>query len=146
MNELETYLLSLLKKHKIYIFLIKLKSNLKVKILDIDNVSNICDELLAIIIMQKQTLNRIREVDLRSFDNQRITKDSNVSLNKFYQDCRLNKIDKFIKNEKLYIFKDLSTSRKQVYEINDANYLSCIECFKCHKKKHYKNKYFNKHK
>ncbi len=51
LNELETHLSSLLEKHRIYIFLIKLKSNLKVKILDIDNVSNIRDELLTIIIM-----------------------------------------------------------------------------------------------
>ena len=69
MNELKTHLLSLLKKHRIYIFLIKFKSNLKVKILDIDNVLNIRDELLTIIIMQEQTLNRIREVNLSSFDN-----------------------------------------------------------------------------
>jgi hypothetical protein len=48
-------------------FLIKLKPNLKVKILDIDSVSNIRDELLAIIIMQEQTLNRIREADASSF-------------------------------------------------------------------------------
>jgi hypothetical protein len=38
-----------------------------VKILDIDSVSNIRDELLAIIIMQEQTLNRIREADASSF-------------------------------------------------------------------------------
>ncbi len=50
-------------------FLIKLKSNLKVKILGIDNVLDIRDKLLAIIIMQKQTLNRIRKVDLNNFDN-----------------------------------------------------------------------------
>jgi len=61
--------LSLLEKHKIYIFLIKLKSNLKVKILDINNVLNIRDKFLAIIIMQKQTLNRIREASLNSFNN-----------------------------------------------------------------------------
>ncbi len=70
MNKLEIYLLSLLKKHRIYIFLIKLKSNLKVKILNIDNVLNIRDKLLAIIIMQKQRLNRIRKASLNNFDNQ----------------------------------------------------------------------------
>jgi len=138
--------LSLLKKHKIYIFLIKLKSNLKVKILSINSVSNIRDELLAIIIMQKQTLNRIREASLSSFDDQRITKDSNVSSSKFYQNCRSNKVDKFIKSEKLYISKDSSTSRKRIYEINDANYLGRIECFECYKKKYYKNECLNKHK
>ncbi len=146
LNKLKTYLSSLLEKHRIYMFLIKFKSNLKVKILDINNVSNTCDELLTMIIMQEQTLNRIREVDLSSFDDQQVTKDSSASLGKSYQACRLNKIDKFIKSEKLYISKDLSTSRKQVYEINDANYLSRIECFECHKKKHYKNECLNKHK
>jgi len=50
-------------------FLIKLKPNLKVKILGINNVLNIRDELLAIIIMQEQTLNRIRKVDSSSFNN-----------------------------------------------------------------------------
>jgi hypothetical protein len=69
LNELKIHLLSLLKKHRIYMFLIKLKSNLKVKILGIDNVLDIRDKLLAIIIMQKQTLNRIRKVDLNNFDN-----------------------------------------------------------------------------
>jgi hypothetical protein len=53
LDKLKTHLLSLLKKHKIYIFLIKLKLNLKVKILNIDNVLNIRNKLLAIIIMQK---------------------------------------------------------------------------------------------
>jgi len=70
LNKLEIYLLSLLKKHRIYIFLIKFKSNLKVKILNIDKILNIRDKLLAIIIMQKQTLNRIREASLNSFDDQ----------------------------------------------------------------------------
>jgi len=50
-------------------FLIKFKLNLKVKILDIDNVSNICNKLLAIIIMQKQTLNCICEVNVSNFNN-----------------------------------------------------------------------------
>jgi len=61
--------LSLLKKHRIYIFLIKLKSNLKVKILDIDNVSNTRNKLLIIIIMQKQMLNYIREINARESKN-----------------------------------------------------------------------------
>jgi len=69
LNKLETYLLLLLKKHRIYIYLTKLKSNLKVKILDIDNVSNICDKLLTITIIQEQTLNRTCKVDASNFNN-----------------------------------------------------------------------------
>jgi len=36
--------------------------------------------------------------------------------------------------------------RKQVYEINNANYLKSIKCFKYYKKKYYKIEYLNKHK
>ena len=91
-------------------------------------------------------LNRICKASLSNFDNQQITKNSNISLNKSYQNRYLNKIDKFIKSEKFYISKNLSTSRKRIYEINNANYLSRIECFKCYKKKYYKTKCLNKHK
>jgi len=50
-------------------FLVKFKLDLKVKILNIDNISNTCDKLLIIIIMQEQTLNRTRKVDANSFNN-----------------------------------------------------------------------------
>jgi len=69
LNKLEIYLLSLLEKYRIYIFLIKFKLDLKVKILDIDNILNIRDKFLIIVIMQEQTLNRICEIDASSFDN-----------------------------------------------------------------------------
>jgi len=76
--------LLLLKKYKIYIFLTKLKSNLKVKILNINNILNTCNKLLTIIIMQKQILNCICKASLSNFDNLQVTKDSNIFLNKFY--------------------------------------------------------------
>jgi len=69
LNKLKIYLLLFLTKYRIYMFLIKFKLNLKVKILDIDNVSNICNKLLAIIIIQKQTLNCICEVNVSNFNN-----------------------------------------------------------------------------
>ncbi len=75
-----------------------------------------------------------------------MTKNFNVFLSKSYENCRSNKIDKFIRNEKLYTFKDLSTLRKRIYEISNAKYLSRIKCFKCHEKKHYKMKCLNKYK
>jgi len=117
-------------------FLVKFKSNLKVKILDINNLLSICNELLAMIIMQEQTLNRTRKASASNFNDQRNTKDSSISLSKSYQDRHSNKVEKFIKDEKLYISKELSTSRKRIYEINDANYLSRIECYECYEKRH----------
>jgi len=69
LNKLKIYLLSFLKKHRIYIFIIKFKLNLKVKILDIDNVLDIRDKLLTITIMQKQILNCIRKTNASNFNN-----------------------------------------------------------------------------
>jgi len=69
LDELKTHLSSLSKEHRIYMFLVKLKLNLKVKILGIDSLLNTCDELLAMIIMQEQTLNRTREADASSFSD-----------------------------------------------------------------------------
>ena len=59
----------LLEKHKIYIFLVKFKLDLKVKILDINTMLNTRNKLLTITIMQKQTLNCIRKVDANNFKN-----------------------------------------------------------------------------
>jgi len=84
LNKLEIYLLSLLKKHRTYIFLVKLKLDLKVKILDIDSVLNIRDKFLTITIMQEQTLNCTRKANASNFDNQRVTKNSNIFSSKFY--------------------------------------------------------------
>ena len=120
MNKLEICLLSLSKEHKIYIFLAKLKSKLKSKILDIDNVSNTQKKLLIITIMQKQNINRLCVASEITQNKLRIIKDSNISLNKSYQErC----FEKSIKDKKLYIFKNLTTSRKQIYKIID-DYLS----------------------
>jgi len=69
LNKLEIYLLLLSKKHRTYIFLVKLKLNLKVKILSIDNVLDIRNKLLTIIIMQEQTLNRTCETNISNFNN-----------------------------------------------------------------------------
>jgi len=91
-------------------------------------------------------LNCTCEANANNFSDQQITKDSNLFLSKFYQNCRSNKINKSIKSEKFYIFKDSSTLRKQIYEINNANYLSYIKYFEYYKKKYYKIKYFNKYK
>jgi len=117
-----------------------------VKILDIDSISNTRDKLLTITIMQEQTLNRTRETDANSFENQRVTKSSDIFSDRSNQNCCSNNIDKFIRNKKYSIFKDLSTLRKQIYEISNVNYLSRVEYFEYYKKRYYKKKCFNQHK
>jgi len=135
--------LLLSEKYRIYIFLIKFKSNLKVKILDIDSISNICNKFLTIIIIQEQTLNCTRKIDANSFENQQITKNSDTFSDKSNQNCCSDNINKFIRNKKYSIFKNLSILRKQIYKISNANYLSRIKYFEYYKKRYYKKKYFN---
>ncbi len=84
LNKLKIYLLSLSKKYKIYIFLAKLKSKLKSKILNIDNISNMREKLLTIVIMQKQNINCLRITNKTTQNKSRIIKNSNIFLNKIY--------------------------------------------------------------
>jgi len=127
-------------------FLVKFKSDLKVKILDIDSVLNTRDKFLTIVIMQEQTLNRTRGADASSFENQRVTKSSDIFSDRSNQNRRSDNIDKFIRNKKYSIFKNLSTSRKRIYKISNADYLSRVEYFEYYKKRYYKKKCFNQHK
>jgi len=48
-------------------------------------MSNICNKLLIIVIMQKQILICICEANASNFKNQQITKSFNIFLDKFYQ-------------------------------------------------------------
>ena len=56
LKKLKTQLFKFNQKHKIMIFLTKLKQNLKFKILSIDNVSKSRKNILTLIIMQKKTI------------------------------------------------------------------------------------------
>ena len=49
------------KIHRAFIFLIKLKFNLKKKILDIDQISKTRKNMLRVIVIQKKNLKRARE-------------------------------------------------------------------------------------
>ena len=58
LKELKTQLFEFNQKHKIMIFLTKLKQNLKSKILNIDSVSRSRKNILTLTIMQKKTMKR----------------------------------------------------------------------------------------
>ena len=58
------------KIHKTFIFFAKFRSELKQKILNIDNVSNTRENILNVVIMQKKNLKRQRENDDNSNFNQ----------------------------------------------------------------------------
>ena len=60
-----------IQKHKIMIFLTKLKQNLKFKILSINNVSRSRENILILIIMQKKTIKyNQRDVNAADADHQ----------------------------------------------------------------------------
>ena len=58
LKKLKTQLFKFNQKHKIMIFLTKLKQNLKFKILNIDSVSKSRKNILTLTIMQKKTIKR----------------------------------------------------------------------------------------
>ena len=58
LKELKTQLFEFNQKHKIMIFLTKLKQKLKFKILNINNVSKSRKNILTLIIIQKKTIKR----------------------------------------------------------------------------------------
>ena len=71
LKKLKTQLFKFNQKHKIIIFLAKLKQNLKFKILNIDNVSHSRKNLLTLIIMQKKIIKRDqREADAVNVNHQ----------------------------------------------------------------------------
>ena len=63
LNNLESHLFDFQKMHKAYIFLIKLKSKLKNKILNIENLFTTRKKILTQIIMQKKIMKCSRETD-----------------------------------------------------------------------------------
>ena len=77
LEKLESYLLSFEKKYKINFFFVKFRSELKNKILNINNVFKLREKILIMIIMQKNILNRDRAED--EFNNQSLFKNFNES-------------------------------------------------------------------
>ena len=75
LEKLKGHLSSFEKKYKTNFFLIKLKSKLKNKILNINNVFKLREKILIIIIMQKNILNRNRAEG--GFNNQNSFKNFN---------------------------------------------------------------------
>ena len=63
LEKLKSHLLSFEKKYKTNFFFVKFRSEFKNKILNIDNVFKLREEILIMIIMQKNILNRNRAED-----------------------------------------------------------------------------------
>ena len=128
--------------HRAFYFLIKFRSKLKQKIFDTNNVSKIRENILNVAIMQKKNLKRTRENDDDNNSN------SNFNQNRFqFKSKNLKNFNKFSQQQQQFRQNDLfSRKRQQSRTINKRSFdianadidLSKIECYHCHKMKHYK--------
>ena len=140
LKKLKIQLFEFNQKHKIMIFLTKLKQNLKFKILNIDNVSKSRKNILTLIIMQKKTMKRnqreknVIDADHHNENNKNFKNNfkfkKNKSNNKFdrHNDGATtrdnNKFNDFHNNSKLF--------KKSKNKIDDRKF----NYFICEKSKH----------
>ena len=140
LKKLKTQLFEFNQKHKIMIFLIKLKQNLKSKILNIDNVSRSRKRILTLTIMQKKMMKRNqRDEDAIDADHQNENYKNFKNNFKFEKNKSNNKFERHNDDaatrddDKFNDFRDNSKSfKKSKNEIDDKRF----NCFICEKSKH----------
>ena len=142
---MKSHLFDFQKMYKIYIFLIKLKSNLKNKILSIDNVSTTREKILTQIIMQKKIMKRSREAD---FDENYNDKDKIA--NKFDDRKFENRSNRLVVSKLAYNDEKSNNSRhfqnRKRFESAKNFDEKKDHCFLYNKLNHWKNEFFNREK
>ena len=124
LEKLENHLSSFEKKHKTNFFLIKLKSKLKNKILNINNVFKLKKKILIIIIIQKNILNRNRAEG--EFNNQSLFKNFNESKKRKSQnDSNLN-FKSFKKDGDAITRASNNDIKRNVHTHNNRNNDICV--------------------
>ena len=129
LEKLENYLSSFEKKHKANFFFIKFKSKLKNKILNIDNVFKLRKEILIMIIMQENILNRNRAEG--EFNNQSSFKNFNESKKRKFQNDSNSDFKLFKKNGDAITRAFDNDTKRNVHTHNNRNNNVCV---------HYKKK------
>ena len=140
LKKLKTQLFEFNQKHKIMIFLTKLKQNLKFKILNIDNVLRSRKNILTLIIMQKKTIKRNQRKKNVININHHNKNNKNFKNNfKFKKNKSNNKFDYYNNDvttrddDKFNNFHDnLKSFKKSKNKIDDKKF----NCFICEKLKH----------
>ena len=123
-EKLKNYLSLFEKKYKANFFFVKLKSKLKNKILNINNVFKLREKILIIIIMQKNILNRNRAKG--EFNNQNSFKNFNESKKRKSQND-LNLDFKFLKKDNDVIMRVFNNNiKRNVYTHNNRNNNMCV--------------------
>ena len=123
-EKFESYLLSFEEKYKTNFFFIKFKSKLKNKILNINNVFKLREEILIMIIMQKNILNRNRAED--EFNNQNSFKNFNEFKKRKSQND-LNSDFKSFREDNDAITRVFNNNiKRNVYTHNNRNNDVCV--------------------
>ena len=128
LEKLENYLSSFEKKHKIIFFFAKLKSKLKNKILNINNVFKLREKILIIIIIQKNILNRNRAEG--GFNNQSSFKNFNKFRKRKSQNDSNSDFKSFKKDSDIITRVFDNDIKRNVYTHNDRNNNMCVYCEK----------------
>ena len=128
LEKFEGYLSSFEEEHKANFFLIKLRSELKNKILSINNVFKLREEILIMIIMQENILNRSRAKD--GFNNQNSFKNSNRSKKRKFQDDSNSNFKSFKEDDDVITRASDNDIKRNVYTHNDRNNDVCVHCEK----------------
>ena len=140
LKKLEDHLFEFAKNHRAHIFLVKLKSKLKNKILSTSDVSKTREEILAMIIMQKKTLKRTRHASDNHFEHasrdthtrDQSTNSQSSNRDRFYSNRdRDFDHDDFDNNDNF----ETQTTQKRRFDAIEFNEKSDI-CFYCHRKRH----------
>ena len=121
--------------YRVMLFLAKLISVLKNKLLIMRNVSNTKKIILFKVIMQEITLSRTREDDDNSNNQHKSNKFFDNQFNRNQQSDKAHHFNKFEKDNKSNNHFNTSTTHKRTHTKmkNEKNNY----CFKCHKSRHY---------
>ena len=135
LKEIKKELSSFDEYHKIMLFLTKLISMLKNKLLIIKNVPNIKKIILFKIIMQKIILSRTRESDDNHNFQQKDNKSFGYQFNRNQQSDKPRHPNNSEKNDKSENYSDAPTQNKRTHAKMKNEKNNC--CFECHKSNHY---------
>ena len=135
LKEIKKELLLFDEYHKAMLFLTKLTSVLKNKLLIMKNVSNTRKTILFKIIMQETTLSRTRESDDNSNNQHKNNKFFDNQFNRNQQSDKARHFNKFEKSGKSDNHFNTSTINKRTHAEMKNEKNNC--CFECHKSRHY---------
>ena len=141
MKKIESHLFEFIETHRANLFLAKLNAKLKFKILNIDEMTSIREEILAKIIMQEKTLKRVRSSDENIFTHSKFFKSSLNKSKKFSNKSNDQFNSQFFNRRETNANdqREIRDSTKRKRERDETTRLKNVICYDCNEKSHYKS-------